>query len=96
MAYRAAAKAGHACSGLIVLGGDLPNDLKKGDPLRLPKVLIGRGQEDAWYTQEKYASDLVTLREHGIEVSTTVFKGGHEWTAAFREEVGQFLTAVSS
>ena len=96
MAYRAAAKAGHACSGLIVLGGDLPNDLKEGGPLRLPKVLIGRGQEDDWYTQEKYSSDLVTLRERGIEVSTTVFKGGHEWTAAFRKEVGQFLTAVSS
>ena len=96
MAYRAAAKAGHACSGLIVLGGDLPNDLKEGGPLRLPKVLIGRGQEDDWYTQEKYTSDLVTLRERGIEVSTTVFKGGHEWTAAFRKEVGQFLTAVSS
>tara|TARA_B100001105_G_scaffold177161_1_gene142818 strand:- start:599 stop:1273 length:675 start_codon:yes stop_codon:yes gene_type:complete len=96
MAYRAAAKAGHACSGLIVLGGDLPNDLKEGGPLRLPKVLIGRGQEDDWYTQEKYTSDLVTLREHSIEVSTTLFKGGHEWTDAFREEVGQFLTAVSS
>ena len=96
MAYRAAAKAGHACSGLIVLGGDLPNDLKEGGPLRLPKVLIGRGQEDDWYTQEKYTSDLVTLRERGIEVSTTVFKGGHEWTTAFRKEVGQFLIAVSS
>ncbi len=96
MAYRAAAKAGHACSGLIVLGGDLPNDLKEGGPLRLPKVLIGRGQEDDWYTQEKYTSDLVTLRERCIEVSTTVFKGGHEWTDAFREEVGQFLTAVNS
>ena len=96
MASRAASKAGHACSGLIVLGGDLPNDLKEGGPLRLPKVLIGRGQEDDWYTQEKYTSDLVTLRERGIEVSTTVFKGGHEWTAAFRKEVGQFLIAVSS
>ena len=96
MAYRAAAKARHACSGLIVLGGDLPNDLKEGGPLRLPKVLIGRGQEDDWYTQEKYTSDLVTLRERGIEVSTTVFKGGHEWTTAFRKEVGQFLIAVSS
>ena len=79
-----------------MLGGDLPNDLKEGASLRLPKVLIGRGQEDDWYTHEKYTSDLVTLRECGIEVSTTVFKGGHEWTDAFREEVGQFLTTVTS
>ena len=51
MAYRAAALAQRPCDGVIALAGDVPPDVA---PLAssLPKVLLGRGSEDKWYTGE--------------------------------------------
>ena len=94
MAYRAAARSGQACSGVIVLGGDVPPELNDLEPLRLPPVLIGRGTRDDWYTQEKHEADASTLVSKGVSVETTVFDAGHEWTDAFREAAGRFLAAA--
>ena len=47
MAYRAAATVG--ADGLIILGGDIPPDV---DTVSVP-VLLGRGERDDWYTEEK-------------------------------------------
>ena len=41
MAYRAAAGSGHACRGVIVLGGDLPPELESRDLGHFPPVLLG-------------------------------------------------------
>jgi predicted esterase len=91
MAYRAAASSGHACRGVIVLGGDFPAELASLDLTGFPPVLVGRGTTDEWYDEAKMDRDLEVLRGKGIDVRTSVFTGGHEWTDEFRAAAGQFL-----
>ena len=93
MAYRAAARCGHACHGVVALGADSPPELR-GDPaVAWPPILIGRGRTDAWYTQDKLDADRTSLAGAGAAVEILVFDGGHEWTAAFRAAAGRFLAA---
>jgi predicted esterase len=94
MAYRAAARAGHACDGVIALGGDMPPDVADDASVRLPAVLIGRGEADDWFTGEKLDQDRGRLARLGAPVRTVVFAGGHEWTDAFRAAMGEFLAAI--
>lgn len=95
MAYRATAMSGFHCHGLISLAGDVPADVAtSGSPL--PPVLVGRGTEDAWYSEEKMAADLATLEKVGAEVETCVFAGGHDWTPKFYAQAGKFLQRVGS
>jgi predicted esterase len=90
MAYRAAAHA--PCRAVIVLGGDVPPDV--ADAARLPRVLIGRGTNDAWYTAEKHERDCAALAALAVPVETCVFDGGHEWTDKFYEAAGRLLAEV--
>ena len=46
MAYRAAAGSGHACQGVVVLGGDVPPELDQPDLSGFPPVLLGRGSSE--------------------------------------------------
>lgn len=94
MAYRAAAGAGHACHGLIVLGGDVPPELEQQDLSRFPPVLLGRGSSEEWYDAAKMEHDVELLRGKGADVRPFVFEGGHEWTNEFRAEAGRFLDEV--
>ncbi len=94
MAYRAAARAGHPCRGVIALGGDVPPELRTEPREAWPPVLIGRGRDDAWYTQDKLDTDRTSLESAGAAVDVLVFDGGHEWTAAFRAAAGRFLAAL--
>ena len=88
MAYRAAASLDRV-AGAIILGGDVPPDVDGP----LPPVLIGRGEDDDWYTDEKLKKDLKSLDGRSA-VTTSVFKGRHEWTDAFRSAAGEFLASV--
>jgi predicted esterase len=88
MAYRAA-RAGE-CDGLIVLAGDVPPDVAP-HASALPPVLLGRGVQDEWYTDQKAAADLRVLRTAGVHVTECVFEAGHAWDAAFIEQARQFL-----
>ena len=90
MAYRAAAAV--PCAGVVSLAGDVPPDV---DPADLPPVLAGRGKTDEWYDDAKLAEDLRRLEAAGVQAETCVFDGGHEWTAAFYEAAGRFLTTRS-
>lgn len=90
MAYRAAAAV--PCSALLILGGDLPDDVQSP----LPFTLIGRGTGDEWFTAEKLDRDLVRLRSLAKEVRTLVYEGGHEWSEAYRAEVGKVLRELAS
>ena len=90
MAYRAAARLGGA--GVIVLAADVPPDVTAD----LPPVLIGRGRDDAWYTEDKLAADVGRLRRMSVAVETCVFDGGHEWTGEFAAAAGRFLTLIAS
>jgi predicted esterase len=89
MAYRAAADFALRCQGIIALGGDVPPDVAQDD-VHLPPILVGRGNDDDWYTAEKLEKDLKYLRS-AANVTTCVFDGGHEWSDEFRKAVGAFL-----
>ena len=93
MAWRAAARCG-PCAGIIVLGGDLPKDVIEAAGLSLPHSLIGRGEKDAWYTEEKLAKDLAALEHRGLQPEALRFDGGHEWTQRFLDAAGRFLERV--
>ena len=91
MAWRAAAFAAPA-NGLIALAGDIPPDVTSSKA-SLPPALLGRGDADDWYSEEKMETDLRFLRT-ATEITTSRFKGGHEWTDAFRSDAGDFLRKV--
>jgi predicted esterase len=94
MAFRAAAH--HGGAGAIILGADVPPDVAHGSRAPIPRVLLGRGTEDAWYSPEQHAEDEATLRTLGVAVEACVFTGGHEWTDAFRQAAGRLLDELSS
>jgi len=94
MAYRAAAGSGHACQGVVVLGGDVPPELELRDLSHFPSVLLGRGSSEEWYDAAKMEHDVELLRGKGVDVRPFVFEGGHEWTNEFRAEAGRFLDEV--
>ena len=89
MAARAAAHID--CAGLIMLGGDVPPEVKR-EEYRFPPVLLARGTRDEWYTDEKFKADLEWL-EPRTRVTRCVFAGGHEWSDPFRQAAGEFLRA---
>lgn len=95
MAYRAAAGAGHACHGLIVLGGDVPPELGEQDLSRFPPVLLGRGSSEEWYDAAKMEHDVELLRRKRVDVRPVIFEGGHEWTDEFRAAAGELLREVT-
>lgn len=95
MAYRASAGAGHRCHGLIALAGDVPPELADADLAGFPRVLIGRGDGDGWYTEEKLTADVQLLRRKGVAVEFERFEGGHEWTPAFNRRCGELLRRLA-
>jgi predicted esterase len=95
MAYRAAAGAGHACDGIIVLAGDVPPELQAHPPARFPPTLIGCGAADKWYTREKLERDRVFFDANRFDVDTCVFDGGHEWAEVFLRQAGAFLQKLT-
>jgi predicted esterase len=94
MAYRAAALAQRPCDGLIALAADLPPDVA---PVAgtLPRILIGRGTQEEWYTADKSAKDLDVLRAAGVSVAEHVFDGGHLWTPEFITAAAAFIDELS-
>jgi predicted esterase len=92
MAYRAAQ--GSSATGLIALGGEMPPEVVAARA-SMPRVLIGRGTGEEWYTEEKLNKDIGFLSAI-TEVTTSIYEGGHEWTAQFRESAGEFLNRLQS
>ena len=95
MAYRSAVLAQRPCDGVIALAGDVPPDVA---PLAasLPKVLLGRGTEDKWYTEGKAANDRAVLEQAGVTVHEHVFDGGHVWAPEFIAKSGAFVDELLS
>jgi predicted esterase len=91
MAYRAAARGGQRVDAIVALAGDVPPELH-GEPWgSRPAVLIGRGEREEWYGEEKLAADQATLAALGIEAEVCRFDGGHEWAPPFVGAARDFL-----
>lgn len=90
MAFRTAALVQRPCDGLLLLASDVPPDVA---PLAasLPKILLGRGTQDEFYSAAQAAKDLGVLRAAGVSVREQVFEGGHQWTPAFIEQCAAFI-----
>jgi predicted esterase len=93
MAFRAAAHAGANPAGLIALGGDVPPEIVEDPSVKLPPLLLARGERDEWYTDEKFKKDISYL-EQSTRLSTLVFDGGHELSDPFRAAVADFLRSL--
>ena len=92
MAYRAAICGHTKAHGIMALAGDIPPELKVESHRHWPAVLVGRGDEDDWYTHDKLDQDIKFLRSLSVPVKSLVFSGGHEWTEDFRIKAGKFLS----
>ena len=92
MAYRAAICGHHKAHGIMALAGDIPPELKVDSHRHWPAVLVGRGEEDDWYTHDKLDQDIKFLRSLSVPVKSLIFLGGHEWTEDFRIKAGEFLS----
>jgi predicted esterase len=91
MAYRAAAAAGRRGQVLLALGGDVPPELAEIELVDFPRVLIGRGATDPWYSEERLVADVALLEKKGVAVEVCRFEGGHEWGEAFCRAAGRVL-----
>ena len=90
MAARAAVRCARPAAGLIMLGGDIPPDVREDASLQWPPVLIGVGSDDQWY-RARAESDLKFLASRGVSHEVVRYKGGHEFTDEFRAAAGQWL-----
>ena len=90
MAYRAAALVQRPCDGMIALAGDVPPDVA---PLAasLPKVLLGRGTEDKWYTARKRRRISRSCRPPASLWPSTSSKAATSGTPAFIARAGAFV-----
>jgi predicted esterase len=95
MAWRAALRSGWPCHGVIVHGGDLPADAVDPAPLAWPRILLGHGQEDPWYTADKLESDRQRLAELGAPCEVFEFAAAHEWHPDFHRACGAFLASLA-
>jgi predicted esterase len=93
MAYRAAAFGGRRADGLIILAGDLPPDVRPQATM-LPPVLLGRGVEEPWYTEDVAATDRAHLASAGVTCVEHVFDAGHVRHPSFSDRAGQFLDTL--
>ncbi len=90
MAARAAARVEPRGSQLILLGGDIPPDVRDDPHVTLPPVLLGCGTGDTWYTP-RLEQDVAFLQKRAIPHEVVRFDGGHEFTDAFRSAAGRVL-----
>jgi predicted esterase len=95
MAFRASIRGGHACDGVLALGGDIPPELLTDPSTAWPRVVLGRGDEDAQYRSETFERDASLLAKSGALAARATFAGGHEWSRAFCEAAGEFLALVA-
>jgi predicted esterase len=94
MAARAATRGSHRAQGLILLGGDIPPDVRDDETLRVPPVLIGVGSRDSWYSGARVDADVAFLEARSIPHEVVRFDGGHEFTDEFRRAAGEWLARI--
>jgi predicted esterase len=96
MAWRAALRGGWPCHGVIALGGDIPPDAVAPPPIAWPRILLGRGHEDPWYTADKLAADRATLEGLGARHEVCEYPAGHVWHEDFHQACGRLLAELAA
>jgi predicted esterase len=91
MAYRAGVLGRHHAAGIIALGGDMPPEVKRPDIGSFPRLLIGAGDRDFWYTPAKVDADVHWLESRRVPFDLIRYSGAHEWTDEFRTAAGAWL-----
>lgn len=94
MAYRAALLGRRECTAIVAVGGDVPPELKTAPRREWPPVLGMTGARDEWYTPARLEADMEFLRTVRPDARMLVFEGGHEWSDAVADEIGQWLADV--
>jgi predicted esterase len=96
MAFRAAVRGRHGAAGAIGIGGDVPPELLQDPAARFPHVMLARGARDEWLTAQTFRGDLnaLTSRTPPARVRALEFDGGHEWSEAVAEAIGDFLESI--
>ncbi|HEU4952861.1 MAG TPA: dienelactone hydrolase family protein [Holophagaceae bacterium] len=92
MAWRAAAR--FPCDGLVILGGDLPEDAAEAPGLAGRPILLGRGETDTLYSAPQLEKDLAALRARGLKPEVCRFEGDHAWHPDFLDAAGRFLERI--
>lgn len=95
MAWRAGVLCRRRADGVVSLGGDIPPELADAPADDFPIGLVAGGSRDEWYTAAKMDADLALLSGKGAPHGAFRYEGGHEWTDAFRIELGRFLSALA-
>jgi predicted esterase len=89
MAFRAGVLGARKADAILALGGDVPPELGW---TQFPRVLLGRGARDEWYSPEKLRSDESALQARGVQVETLTFDGAHEWHTDFAVRAAAMLS----
>jgi predicted esterase len=92
MACRASTLGCYRVSAVMLLGGDVPPDLERLDPMC--SVHLARGNRDRLYSQERFEADRQRLIDAGVAVETFVYQGGHAPTEEYFMAAGHFLEAL--
>ena len=95
MAYRAALLGRHRVDGIIVVGGDVPPDVKSVPAARWPHLLVAAGNADHWYTPDKVAADESFLGAHGVTHEIFHYQAGHVFTDAVHARIASFITKTN-
>jgi predicted esterase len=90
-AYRAAVLGAHRAALVIAVGGDVPPDVQTAPVSRFPEVLVAAGENDVWYSGDRFAADERFLRSHGVHLHLFRYGAGHEFTDELRAHIGDVL-----
>jgi predicted esterase len=81
---------------LILLGGDIPPDVRDDHSAALPPTLIGVGSRDSWYDGVRVEADIALLDQRHVTHQVVRYEGGHEFTDEFRQAAGAWLERLSA
>ena len=94
MAYRLAAASPAELAALVVIGSDLPPDVRDSDLAALPGTLLLRGRTDSFYTRERLEAEMDRLgRIKNLEIHE--YSGAHHPDAECLRLLAGFLEQTS-
>lgn len=94
MACRAAAHRPEDCSGLIIHGNALPEELETDNLAPLPPLFLSRTDRDQVYPESAFEKDLKCCQKAGLDLTPFTCEGTHGWPEALNEPLANFLNAI--